>query len=438
MVRKRTRLALVAAAGLSGLLAWFGEARAAGFALREGSPDWMANAFAGESAKAYDASTAWANPAGMVRLNWNEVDTALNILVPSSHFSGNNFVGPLPTPGNQGGNLAQTAVTPGLFGVWNFSPDLKFGIATLAPFGQLITNPSNFVGRYQSIVSHASDIAVSLSAAYRINQHFSIGGGPIVDYFSARLTQAVNTGPSSLITGDPTADVHGNDVSVGFNVGALYQLNDALRIGLTYRSRIQHGITGTQSIFVPPLLEFGSPGTAAFLRRVTNSDVRTKVQLPEEVNLGVYYQINPQWAVMTEVQWTNWAVIKSVNITPTTPGVIPTVIRQDFRNTWFGAVGASYRPIDPLLLQIGFAFDESPVTNSNRTTRIPDSNRYFLSTGVQYKLLSNLTLQAAYGHVFFQSAPILNSENPLLNSGVIVGKYNNQANTFSVGATYRF
>jgi hypothetical protein len=31
---------------------------ASGIALREGSVDWMANAFAGEAAKAYDASTA--------------------------------------------------------------------------------------------------------------------------------------------------------------------------------------------------------------------------------------------------------------------------------------------------------------------------------------------------------------------------------------------
>jgi long-chain fatty acid transport protein len=35
------------------------KAQAAGFELREGSADWMANAFAGDTAKAYDASTAW-------------------------------------------------------------------------------------------------------------------------------------------------------------------------------------------------------------------------------------------------------------------------------------------------------------------------------------------------------------------------------------------
>ena len=38
------------------------KALASGFALREGSADWMANAFAGDTAKAYDAATAWSEP----------------------------------------------------------------------------------------------------------------------------------------------------------------------------------------------------------------------------------------------------------------------------------------------------------------------------------------------------------------------------------------
>jgi long-chain fatty acid transport protein len=38
--------------------------RASDFELREGSADWMANAFAGDTAKAHDAYTAWSNPPG--------------------------------------------------------------------------------------------------------------------------------------------------------------------------------------------------------------------------------------------------------------------------------------------------------------------------------------------------------------------------------------
>src|SRR3954454_16955179 len=67
---------------------------ASGFQLREGSADWLANAFAGTTAKAYDASTVWSNPAGMVRLDHNEFDASINGVFPNVSFSGANFAGP--------------------------------------------------------------------------------------------------------------------------------------------------------------------------------------------------------------------------------------------------------------------------------------------------------------------------------------------------------
>ncbi|MBV9813263.1 MAG: outer membrane protein transport protein, partial [Acetobacteraceae bacterium] len=165
---------------------------ASGFALREGSADWMATAFAGDAAKAYDAATVWSNPAGMVRLNQSEIDGSLNGIFPTITFSGANFVGPTATtPGRTGGNLIEPAATGGVFGVWSYSPDLKFGIGSTAPFGQRVSNGGDFVGRYQSLVSSITDIAVIAAVSYRINDQISVGGGPVFDYFHARLTQAL-------------------------------------------------------------------------------------------------------------------------------------------------------------------------------------------------------------------------------------------------------
>ena len=68
MMVVRWRWASATAIGALAIWHGSGAAVASGFALREGATDWMANGFAGETAKAYDASTAYTNPAGMVRL----------------------------------------------------------------------------------------------------------------------------------------------------------------------------------------------------------------------------------------------------------------------------------------------------------------------------------------------------------------------------------
>ncbi len=410
--------------------------QAAGFGLREGSADWMANAFAGDTAKAYDASTVWSNPAGMVRLNQNEIDGSINGIFPSINFSGTNLVGATgTTPGTTGGNLIQSAASGGLYGVWNVSPNFKLGFGADAPFGQRISNPGSFVGRYQSLVSSISDEEFTISGAYKINEQWSIGGGPVIDFFNARLTQALNIGPASAVTGDPDADLHGDDTAVGFNIGVLYQLTPDVRFGLDYRSRIHHNISGSQSIYVPPSLSLLSPATAAFLG-AQNSPVDAKITLPDSVTGGFYWQASSKLAILADISWTDWSLLKTINVVAASPNASGSALVENWRNTVAVSVGANYQVTQELMLQGGFGFDQSPVTNPNRTSRIPDSNRYLVGVGAQYDALPNLTLQVAYAHVFFDSAEITSQEST--NAGVLVGKYSNAADTASLGVKYRF
>jgi long-chain fatty acid transport protein len=245
----------------------------------------MANAFAGEAAKAYDASTAFSNPAGMTRLNWNETDLSFSVVAPSSNFTGTNTIGGRVTSGSQSG-YAQPFIVPSIFGVWNASPDLKFGIAVTAPFGARLAYSQNFVGKYQSVVSSLSDVQISLAAAYRINEHLSVGGGPVINFLSARFTQAVNLGPLSAF-GDPTSDFNGSSVGAGFALGALYEFDDSFRVGITYRSRIQPTISGTQSVAFSPAIGAVSPATGAALSAST-SPASSRVTLPDSLSLGFY------------------------------------------------------------------------------------------------------------------------------------------------------
>jgi long-chain fatty acid transport protein len=430
-----TRRAAVAGAIAACIIAHPNPLAAAGFALREGSADWMANAFAGDTAKAYDASTVWSNPAGMVRLNQNEIDGSLNGIFPNSTFSGANFVGPgIATPGTTSGNLIQSAATGGVYALWNLTPDFKLGFGADAPFGQRVSNPGNFVGRYQSLVSSISDEAFTISAAYRINEQWSIGGGPVLDVFTARLTQALNTGPLAAL-GDPAVDLHGDDVSAGFNLGVLYQPTQDIRFGLDYRSRIRHDINGTQSVFIPNGISAFAPPVAAALA-AQNSSAATSITLPDSVTLGFYWQATTQLALLADIGWTDWSLLKSISITPASAFATPTSIQENWRNTVAVSVGANYRVTQELMLQGGFGFDESPVTDSNRTSRIPDANRYLIGVGAQYDVLPNVTLQVAYAHVFFDSAPVTTQASA--TSGVLVGTYNNAANTASLGVKVRF
>jgi long-chain fatty acid transport protein len=416
------------------------QADASGFQLREGSPDWLANAFAGTAAKAYDASTAWSNPAGMSFLNMPdgtvELDSSLNLIVPSIHFSGQNFIGSMPTTGGNGGNAGPPAVTPGLEGVWKYSNALSFGIATEVPFGLSTTYQSDFVGRYQALVSSITDVQVLLSASLKITPQLSIGGGPVVDYYHSRLTSAINIGAVSALTGDPAADLSADDVSLGYHLGVLYAPSDNLRFGIDYRSRIGVNLTGKEQIFIPPLLSQLSPAAAAVLAGA-NSDISAQTTVPDVLTLGAFRQISPQWAVMATLQWTDWALLQELTIVSSNGQVQR--LNLGYRSSWFGSIGVNYSPAwaPGLMLQAGTGFDESPITDATRSPRLPDSGRLPVAIGFTYQLTPSLSLQGAYLHEFQIGSTSSNfSASP--SAGVLVGSYATSVNVFSLGSKVRF
>ena len=73
---------------------------------------------------------------------------------------------------------------------------------------------------------------------------------------------------------------------------------------------------------------------------------------------------------------------------------------------------------------------------SNRTSRLPDNNRYGIGVGLTYAAFRNVDLQAAYLHVFFPTPTINETTSP--TSGTLVGKYGVSTNVASIGIRVRF
>lgn len=161
----------------------------------------------------------------------------------------------------------------------------------------------------------------------------------------------------------------------------------------------------------------------------------TPLTLPDNVSVGLYKQINERWSVMADLQWTDWSLVDTITVTPGNGSPVA-VLHENWRNTWFGAVGANYRPIDRLLLQAGVGYDLSPVTDSNRTTRVPDGNQFVLGCGATYSLLADVNLQFAILQVLSRAANIDNSASA--TAGTIRGTYHSRATVVSVGVTARF
>ena|SRR5271166_1512265 len=138
---------------------------------------------------------------------------------------------------------------------------------------------------------------------------------------------------------------------------------------------------------------------------------------------------------MTDFQWTDWSLLQNLTISPDNGGPAA-VLHEDWHNTAFVAVGASYQATDKLLLQGGLFYDESPVNDANRTSRIPDNNRYGFGIGYTYNIFKNIDIQGAYSHTFFPSGTIDQTFSP--TSGTLRGTYTVSLDSVSAGIRVRF
>lgn len=434
-----------AVCGLAALAMAPGPALAAGFAIKEQSATAQGNAFAGATAEAADISYMFFNPAGLTRHSGNRVSAGLNYIAPQSEPQG--MTGAAVQPGvdpNGGDDAAVNALAPMLYGMLSLSEDLKLGLGVNAPFGLSTEYDRGWAGRYHALDSDLTTINVNPTVAYRVRDWLSIGAGLQIQYADAELSNAVDFGAIGAAQGIPgaapgTADglgeVSGDDIGFGGTLGVLIEPSDTTRIGLSYRSQVAHELEGDADFSGGGAVRQALAGGGAF----TDTSVQADLTTPDQASIGVYQEITPQWAVMGELQWTDWSDFDSLRIQfdDSTPD---SVTEEAWNDTMFVAVGATYRPRDDLALRLGVAYDESPIPDATRTPRIPGSDRTWLSLGAEWTPMSFLTLNAAYTHIFVKDSTVSLDRSDPGNAarGDLDGRYENSIDLVSVQATLRF
>jgi len=306
--------------------------------------------------------------------------------------------------------------------------DWFLGLGVGAPFGLATKYGDDWIGRYHSRRFSIETINVNPSVAWKANERFSIGAGLNWQYIKADYRRATpHPAPGQP---DVALRMKVDDVSWGWNIGLLYQITDATRVGLSYRSRIKQEVDGNMTIrndglTIPLLLP-------AFQDLPANATVK----LPDTVIFSAVHDLNPRWTLLADVSWTGWSSIPSLDIESN--GAPRDKLDLRFRDSWRFALGANYKLNDQWTLKGGIAYDQSPVDNASyRPASLPDNNRKWLSLGVQYRFDDATTIDVGYSHLFISKTPIANATEPV-TKGTIRGEFKSNANMFGVQFSRRF
>ena len=413
---------------------------ASGFAITEQSVKNVGNAAAGGAALAEDASTIFFNPAGLTRLSGNSVEGAGYIIFANTTFQnqGSVLVNGESLSGGEGGNGGVNSFIPNFYAFWSVSEQVKLGIGISPPFGLATEYDRNWVGRYQAIESRLTTVNINPSVAVKLTDTLSLGGGLNFQYADAKLSNAIDFGLIGQIAGlgtqpqqlDGQVKISGDDWSVGYNLGLLYEPTDNTRVGLAYRSAVTHNLQGNADFTVPNAAR-ALTATGRFL----DSDAEAVLKLPDSLSLSVYQNLSDRWAIMGDLTWTNWSRFRELRIKFDNPVQPDTVEPENWKDTFRLGLGVNYTVSDAWKLRAGVAYDPGPVREEFTTARIPDGDRTWLAFGFSYQPSSSLSLDFAYAHIFFDDRSI-NRSTPL--AGTLRGKFESQVDIIGLQLSWKF
>ncbi len=405
-----------------------GAAEAGGFGLREQSSYYQGTSFAGTAAGGDGLASMFWNPAAISFNPGLNVEGNVTYIAP--HASIDVFAAGAPITGTSLGNvgvsdMVDNGTLPTFFATYAWDR-WAIGFGVTSPYGLVTDAPCSWSGRYYGCYSSIFDMNAQLSVAYKLTDWMTIGGGLNVNYINAKLTNAQFAGfapPSNNLY----AQVNGDDIGYGINLGVLFTLAPGTTLGIGYKSQISQTLNGMLDVSVANIIPVKSVNATAGLT------------LPDQVTASFRSKLDPQWTVLGTVEWTNWSTVQELTVKAY--GLPVSTLDLQWNDGWFFSGGVEYQWDPKLALRAGIGYELTPVPDSTRSPRLPDTNRFWLSGGFTYNFSSQFSADFAYTHIFGETSPILLTPADPANAlgGTLVGQVSNgYVDIISVGLRYKF
>lgn len=428
---------------LSYALVMCGLVHGAGFAILEQTAAGLGHALGGISADTKDPAGMYFNPSLPAFHDLDRISLGCHFLHLNGTFANHESSESLGS--DEGNSVGGWSTIPNMYWVHPLTQDVSFGLGFSATSGTKIEHSNYWIGRYTAILTDIAVVDVNPVISWKINDEWAVGAGLVVEYADVLQTQGIDLrGAQALgITDSDTAKLKamGDAYALGFTLGVSYRPFEGTTFGLGYRSRMRHDVDMKVRVHNGQDVQ-DALGSGIHLA----ADGNTKLHLPACINFGVEQEIGEKWVVGLDVAWSEQSVMEDLRMDLNHPimgsaASQHTRLDMKWRDNWRIGLGAAYKLTDSLTLRGGIAFDETPVQDDYRTTKLPDSNRYWLCFGAGYDFNEHWRLDIGYMHIIFETVSIhqYSGTNPLTGDDEYVnGKFKGRCDTFSFTVTYSF
>lgn len=376
-------------ARLLAVVAWFAVPLAVvANGMRLASQDGFATA-RGEAfaATADNPAAIYYNPAGIARLTGDQLRSGIYGIYLDPTFE------PPAAEPNSGTSYHvnnNLAAAPQLFITHALEKlPLSLGLGVYAPYGAGVSWPQDTGFRSVATKGRLTYIRFNPVVAAELSPGLSIGAGVMVDYGKIILEQGL------LRTATPFANnfrFEGDGLSVGYNLGLLWQPHGKISLGATFRSSTSFTMTGHTEFEQQPVIQ------------PTRLKAEADFEFPLTAVFGIAFRPTPKWNLEFNADYTDWSSLGNILLRQQSPPPFP--VQQDipvslrWEPSWNYCFGLTRYLDGGWHVSAGYLFNENSVPDAYYTPLAADLDRHFFSVGVGHKgnrLDFDVAYQFGYG-----------------------------------------
>ena len=374
--------------------------------------------------------------------------------------------------------------------------NLAAGISVNTPYGSGIKWGNDWRGSHliQDISLKAFNIQPTIS--WKIMDRLSIGAGLMMEFGNISLNRAL-IGPSAMTDManemlGPVLDKYPmfkpmveplitemsryNDTSaasvslkgkaglrLGFNIGAMFDINDKFTVGVSYRSKVTakvkegdialkyaneehftqlinqiNTLLQTAGQFLP---EGSGMPTAIGIPPLNTGTFSAELPLPSNLNVGITYMPTDWWTVSGEVQFVGWGAYDALDVhfSPSSLSAYDIHAEKKYKNSRIYRLGAQFAATDRFDIRLGTYFDESPVEDNYLNPETPSMDKLGITAGCSFRPTKNLSVDFSFSYVTgFGRDGSYTDTNLLGQTRTFSGHYNAYAFMPAIGISYGF
>ncbi|HEX8106782.1 MAG TPA: outer membrane protein transport protein [Kofleriaceae bacterium] len=292
------------------------------------------------------------------------------------------------------------------------------GIGFGAPGGGSLIWPDNWAGQEAVRSVKTQVFGFGGGAAFQLLPYFRFG----LNYVRYQATEEIHQALNFL---DHTSDVglalSGGGNSLGVSTEILPP-GVPLKIGITYQHSSTIGLTGhVHFADVPP----------AFQPMLHDQPISEDFLMPDVVQAGAAYEVQPGLKVMASYVFEHWSQYKSDHFTG--DGGFDTTVLRNYHNAHQFGVAGEWRHLPflpPLTVRAGVMRNLSDQPTDTLSPSLTDASRWGLSIGAGYEVMPRLRVDVGYQHQILDSVTATGMD-------AFPGTYKTAIDFLSVGINWR-